>query len=213
MLSCLQSQTRSPGQSHAFRLQRWTQANYILGFMLLRSLFVTHQNDCWMIRAEKKYLLCIPLIILIKVKKQDTHRETQHVGWTEYSPLTGAALQPQLIGHNSTWRWESPVSVAPLSWVHLHQSEKQMGKKKGSKKKKKARTDEQTRRCLGNTLTNSLVWRVSPLARVTWTQGMDSWWGMGHVYFTTLDLYLTCTLSDRQGKKNKVINLCSVFIS
>lgn len=52
----------------------------------------------------------------------------------------------------------------------------------------------------GIKLTSSLVWRVSPLANVTWTHGMESatWWGMGHVYFTTLDLYLTCTLSDKQ---------------
>lgn len=53
-------------------------------------------------------------------------------------------------------------------------------------------------------LTSSLVWRVSPLANVTCTHGMESaaWWGMGHVYLTTLDLYFTCTLSDKQqGRK------------
>lgn len=51
-----------------------------------------------------------------------------------------------------------------------------------------------------NKQTSSLVWRVSPLANVTWTHGMESaaWWGMGHTYFTTLDLYLTCTLSDNK---------------
>lgn len=68
------------------------------------------------------------------------------IWWTSYSPLTGAALQPQQIGHNSTWRWESPVSVAPLSWVHLHQSEKQMGKIKAVKKKRKKKRQEQMSR-------------------------------------------------------------------
>lgn len=55
-------------------------------------------------------------------------------------------------------------------------------------------------------LTRSFVWRVSPLASVTRTHGTESaaWWGMGHVYFTTLDLYLTWTLSDNnKGTKNE----------
>lgn len=51
-------------------------------------------------------------------------------------------------------------------------------------------------------LTSSLVWRVSPLASLIWTHGMDSaWWGIGHVYFTTLDLYLTWTLSESNTKE------------
>lgn len=54
--------------------------------------------------------------------------------------------------------------------------------------------------CDGAKLTNSLVSTLSPLANVTLTHGMAfaCWWGMGHEYFTTLDLYFTCTLSDKQ---------------
>lgn len=55
-----------------------------------------------------------------------------------YSPLTGAALQQQQIGHNSTWLWVSPIPAAPLSLVHLHRSEKQLRKEKTVKQK----TDE-----------------------------------------------------------------------
>lgn len=55
----------------------------------------------------------------------------------------------------------------------------------------------------GLKLTRSFVWIVSPLANVTWTHGTDcaAWWGVGQAYFTTLDLYLTRTLSKKQGHK------------
>lgn len=116
-----------------------------------------------------------------------------------YSPPIGAAQQPQPIGHSSTWLWVSPNSASPLSLVHLHQSEKQMR----TVKKQQQQMNSYSLRD-GIKLTSSLVWIVSPLASVTWTHGTDSaaWWGMGHVYFTTLDLYLTWTFSDtQQGHK------------
>ncbi len=123
-----------------------------------------------------------------------------------YSPLIGAAQQPQQIGRNSTWLWVSPIPASPLSLVHLHQSEKQMRKMKITVKKNQKGQGQinSCTSCDGIKLTSSLVWTVSPLANVTWTHGMVSaaWWGMGHAYFTTLDLYLTCTLSDgQQGHK------------
>lgn len=56
--------------------------------------------------------------------------------------------------------------------------------------------------CLRNKLTSSLVLRVSPLASLIWTHGMESaWWGIGHMYFTTFDLYLTWTLSESNKKE------------
>lgn len=119
--------------------------------------------------------------------------------WMWYSPLTGATRQPRQIGHNPTWPWGSPIPASPLSLVHLHRSEEQM-----SKSEIKKGRNQMNSYCLcvcgGLQLTSSLVWRVSPLANVIWTHGMDSaaWWGMGHAYFTTLERYLTCTLSVTQ---------------
>lgn len=116
-----------------------------------------------------------------------------------YSLLRGAAQRQQQTGHNSTWLWESRVPSSPLSLVHQHQSEKQMRKRKRVKKKKKKERRREGTSTDGVKLTSSFVWRVSPFANVTWTHGMESaaWWGMGHLYFTTLDLYFTCTLSDK----------------
>lgn len=77
-------------------------------------------------------------------------------------------------------------------------------KKKNIAVKKKVDNDRWTSLCVCvcQKLTSSLVLRVSPLASLIWTHGMESaWWGIGHMYFTTFDLYLTCTWSESNKKE------------
>lgn len=138
------------------------------------------------------------------MKTDDWNRQRQFNG---YSPLTGGALPPQQTGHNSTSLWVCPSLFAPSSWAHLHQSKEIEGKKR-LKIWKMYTIVEKEQFYVGIyvheriQLTSSLVWRVSPLASLIWTHGMDSaWWGIGHMYFTTFDLYLTCTLSESNTKE------------
>lgn len=115
-------------------------------------------------------------------------------------------------GHNSTWQWESLPLAGPWSWVHLPQSVNTSSKVHNLHNTSLIRLTMSGSHDHYILLTSSLVCKVRPLAKVTWTQGMESatWKGLGQVYFTTFVLYCTSTWP-RQEKKGKILEWVKHF--
>lgn len=141
---------------------------------------------------------CINVSILHRWSTQEVKKYNSHLWQVQHCDHGGLVIvpldcrDPQLLPDH--WVW----SIC----TDLRTNEKKR-RKRQRKKGDRSMKIHSVCVCDGLKLTRSFVWIVSPLANVTWTHGTDcaAWWGIGQAYFTTLDLYLTCTLSKSHGHK------------